>query len=203
MLASIGTGRPALLGALLMAAILFAVAAGLGARQQMPRGSGIDPPRREPVASARGRAAGRPADRLHHARNQHSVRAPYRRPPGALSALTARPQRRGLAADRLALHRAVQRAALQTGDPRLSRINCPPWTSILAHCRCGRTRPRCLVSQRPRLRSARAAVHWGGRHGPIHPDDDAQGADHALVMILMIAILIFGLWDILHVVKRG
>ena len=40
----------------------------------------------------------------------------------AMSALAARPQRGRLAADRLAIRRAVRRAALQAGDPRLSRI---------------------------------------------------------------------------------
>jgi hypothetical protein len=43
-------------------------AAGIGPGQQMRRRGGIDPPRRRPVAAPRSRAAGRPANRLHHAR---------------------------------------------------------------------------------------------------------------------------------------
>ena len=41
-------------------------------------------------------------------------------------------------------------------------------------------RLRRLVSPaHPAYAQLRAAVHWGGHYGPIHPDNDAQGADHA------------------------
>ena len=133
-----------------------------------------------------------------------AVRAAVRRPSRQLPALAACPRRGGLAADRLAIHRAVQRAALQTGDPRLSRITFPtgpskreksPWwgsslfqlSSPSAERRAAwqdnagpphpfpaalyrATAPHTLRSGRPSGRNKR---------GSIHPNNDAQGADHA------------------------
>ena len=83
---------------------------------------------------------------------------------------------------------AASRRSAATADSRARKREKSPFRALLVAIQplCGASTrdgnaasAPSLVSAAARLRSPGAAVHWGGRHGPIHPDDDAQGAHHA------------------------
>jgi hypothetical protein len=56
---------------------------------------------------------------------------------------------------------------------------------------------------RPAYAQPGTAVHWGTNMVQYIQTMMRKEPITLLVMILMIAILIFGLWDLLHVVKRN